>query len=79
MDEPANPDVVLASNRGVYAKEQGIADWLRWKLAQVKPDLHEPGVLCVECTHPENVEYQRRIYHPAYRGCVLRTEKEVEE
>lgn len=31
---PADPDTVLASNRGVYAKEQGLADWLRWKLSQ---------------------------------------------
>lgn len=44
----------------------------------IESDLHEPGVLCVECSHPDNVEVQRRIFHPAYRGCTLRPEKEVE-
>lgn len=35
-------------------------------------DLHGLGVLCVECSHPDNVESQQRIYHPVKRGCVLR-------
>lgn len=35
-------------------------------------ELHKLGVLCVECSHPDNVESQRKLYHPADRGCVLR-------
>lgn len=44
----------------------------------MKSDLHELGVVCVECSHPDNVGWQRKVYHPAYRGCVLHPEKEVE-
>lgn len=41
-DPPADPDVVLASSRGTYAKEEGIRAWLLWKLAEAgKEEQHE--------------------------------------
>lgn len=41
-------------------------------------ELHEPGVVCVDCSHPDNVEWQKQVFHPAYRKCVLRMEQKVE-
>lgn len=38
-------------------------------------DLTKRGVLCVQCSHKGNVEVQRHVYHPAYRGCVLAPER----
>ena len=35
--------------------------------------LAEPGVECIACSHPDNVDWQRSIFHPANRPHGLRT------
>jgi hypothetical protein len=76
--------IVTGATHEVFPDQPGAAWWKDEDrvcecVGEITLRLSEPGVVCIQCSHSDNIPYQKSVCHPAYRGCVLQPETKESE